>query len=53
MNYPAMAAANGIDPKSGATVDFAIGNKTFADSLQSTVLAPLISQGLDMLVKFC
>jgi hypothetical protein len=43
-----MAAANGVDPASGATIPFAIGNKTFADSLQSAVLAPLVAQGLDM-----
>ena len=46
--YPAMAAANGIDPSSGQTVAFAIGNKTYADSLQATVLVPLIAQGLDL-----
>jgi len=43
-----MALANGVDPSSKVTVAFAIGNKTFADSLQAVVLAPLISQGLDM-----
>ena len=45
-----MAAANGIDPASNQTVTFDIGNKTYADSLQSTVLAPLIEQGLDLYV---
>jgi hypothetical protein len=48
LRYPAMAIANGIDPASKQTVAFAIGNKTYADSLQATVLAPLVAQGLDM-----
>lgn len=52
MRYAAMAAANGIDPATGQTVAFEIGNKTYADSLQATVLAPLIAQGLDLCVSW-
>jgi alpha-glucosidase (family GH31 glycosyl hydrolase) len=45
--FAALAAAVGADPGADA-VGFAIGNRTFADSLQRVVMGPLIAEGLDM-----
>eukprot|EP00048_Salpingoeca_helianthica_P017615 m.238166 g.238166 ORF g.238166 m.238166 type:complete len:1023 (+) comp21632_c0_seq1:109-3177(+) len=45
--YPAMAAAMGLDPDTKATVPFFISNKTFAAALQTAVLEPLAREGLD------
>ena len=44
--FAALAAAVGA-PAGATGVDFNIGNKTYADSLQLVVLSPLIAQGLD------
>ena len=45
--FAAFAAAVGADPGADA-VDFAIGNRTYADSLQRVIMDPLIANGLDM-----
>jgi len=45
--FAAFAAAVGADPGAD-TVAFAIGNRTYADSLQRVVMDPLIADGLDM-----
>jgi hypothetical protein len=46
-SWPAFAAAMGVDP-STASVDFNIGNRTYAVALHEVLVTPLLQQGLDM-----
>lgn len=46
-SWPAFAAAVGVDP-STASVDFNIGNRTYAVALHEVLVTPLLQQGLDM-----
>ena len=46
-SWPAFAAAMGVDP-AVESVDFDIGNRTYAVSLHELLVTPLLQQGLDM-----
>jgi len=45
--WPAFAAAMGVDPQT-QSVDFDIGNRTYAVALHEILVEPLLQQGLDM-----
>jgi alpha-glucosidase (family GH31 glycosyl hydrolase) len=46
-SWPAFAAAMGFDP-SAKSIDFDIGNRTYAVALHELLVTPLLQQGLDM-----
>ena len=45
--WPAFAAALGVDPAT-QSVDFDIGNRSYAVALHDALVTPLLQQGLDM-----
>lgn len=46
--YPSMAAAVGVDPKNGKTVEFDIANLTWADAYFREVIKPLEDVGVNL-----